>query len=207
MNLDKGISFILLDSSVQRQKNDNELSNKQTNKQTNKKRDSVQLPKVAYLSCSADRDTEWRYLGCSISQLSDSPLSLSHCGKLLVRMLNGAEFIMLIAVNTRRLFKWIKTVIRDFRNYATYANLENKKHFITPTRDNKHETTRSTLFTMGMKMLVVICCVSSTAKQCMTRLQWHIQLPRFFSPGNDVSFLCVLKPTGLGCLLLRHTQL
>ena len=29
-----------------------------------------------------------------------------------------------------------------------------------------------------------------------------IQISRFFSPGNDVSF----QPTGLGCVLLRRTQ-
>ena len=41
------------------------------------------------------------HLGCSISQLSDGPLSLSCYGELLVRMLNGAELIMFIAVHTR----------------------------------------------------------------------------------------------------------
>ena len=43
--------------------------------------------------------------------------SLSHCDKLLVQMLSGAEFIMFIAVNTRPM-----TVIRDFRIYTTFAN-------------------------------------------------------------------------------------
>ena len=113
--------------------------------------------------------------------------SLSHCGKLLVRMLNGAEFIMYCLFPWSLAgFMWTKTVIRDFLYYTIFPKpclrniaftVKTKSTYHTsPTQatTSKHEATWGTLCTMGMKWCRDVMCQrlvqNSAWRHCSDRL-------------------------------------